>query len=137
MSSYDQLLKQALEKAPKSAQVGDSRFEIPKVKGHIQGNKTILTNFQVIAQTLRRDPSHLLKFLLRELATPGEVDGPRLVLNRKLSSILINQKIEKYANNFVICKECKKPDTKVEKEGDFLMLKCGACGAKHPINSRI
>tara|TARA_Y100000310_G_C20516892_1_gene731634 strand:+ start:146 stop:559 length:414 start_codon:yes stop_codon:yes gene_type:complete len=137
MDSYDQLLKQALEKAPKSAQTGGSRFEIPKVKGHIQGNKTIVTNFQSIAQTLRREPNHLLKYLLRELAAPGEISGPRLILNRKISSALINQKIEKYALDFVICKECKKPDTKVEKEGRYLMLKCTACGAKHPINTRI
>lgn len=137
MSDYNELLKQALEKAPKTSQESGPRFEIPKVKGHIQGNKTIVTNFQQVAQTLRREQAHLLKYLLRELAAPGEVEGPRLILNRKISSSIINQKVEKYANDFVICKECKKPDTKIIKEGRYLTLKCTACGAKHPINAKI
>jgi translation initiation factor 2 subunit 2 len=137
MSDYDKLLKQALEQVPESSKKSDSRFEIPKVKGHIQGNKTIITNFQAITQTLRRDQEHLLKYLLRELAAPGEISGPRLILNRKMASNMINEKIEKYAKEFVICKECGKPDTKVMKEGRIQTLKCTACGAKHPINAKV
>lgn len=40
------------------------RFEIPKVKGHIQGNRTIISNFQQIAEVLGRPAEHLLKYIL-------------------------------------------------------------------------
>jgi len=133
---YEELLKRAESKIPKKI-LQKERFEIPPVKGHIEGTKTIITNFSQIASTLHRDQQHLLKYLLRELAAPGNINGQRLILGKKISSSLINEKIEKYANEFVICKDCKKPDTYLLKEGRVLMLKCTACGAKHPIMSKI
>ena len=133
---YEELLKRAESKIPKKI-LQKERFEIPPVKGHIEGTKTIITNFSQIASTLHRDQQHLLKYLLRELAAPGNINGQRLILGKKISSSLINEKIEKYANEFVICKDCKKPDTHLLKEGRVLMLKCTACGSKHPIMSKI
>lgn len=108
------------------------RFEIPKVKGHIQGNRTIINNFYGIANTLGRTPEHLLKFVLKELATPGELKRSALIIGAKISAQRINEKIQMYANQFVICKECGKPDTKLLKEGTIDYLKCHACGAKYP-----
>ena len=99
--------------------------------------KFIIANFIKIAQAFRRDTEHFQKYLLRELATPGNLDGPRLIINRKISSVLINQKIEQYVKDFVICKECGKPDTTLNKEDRFTYVKCQACGAKHYINSKI
>lgn len=133
---YDKLLERAKKNLPEKSNFKE-RFEIPKVKGHIEGNKTIITNFQQIASTLRRDEKHMLKYLLRELAAPGNIDGQRLIIGRKINSAIINEKIEKYANEFVICQECGKPDTQTIKEGQVLMLKCTACGAKHPIKSKV
>ena len=130
------MLKRAMSMVSKTAS-SKERFEIPKVKGHIEGNKTIIANFIPICDALSRDPEHLLKFLQRELATPAYIDGHRLVLGRKLSSSLINQKIEEYVNTYVLCKECHKPDTQLIKEGGILVLKCMACGAKRPIKSKI
>jgi len=137
MESYEELLKIALKDIKPIESKAFERFEIPRVQSIIQGSKTIIANFARIAQIFRRDVDHLQKYLLRELATPGNLDGPRLVLNRKISSSLINQKIEQYASTFVICKECGKPDTTLNKEDRFTYIKCQACGAKHYINSKI
>ncbi|MBU1203616.1 MAG: translation initiation factor IF-2 subunit beta [Nanoarchaeota archaeon] len=136
MESYENLLKQAYEGLPEKTKE-KTRFEIPKAIGHIQGNKTVISNFVAIASMLRRDQKHLLKYLLRELATPGSIDGQRLVLGRKVSPSLINSKINQYVEEFVICPECKKPDTEIKKEERVLILKCHACGAKHTIKTRI
>ncbi len=133
---YSKLLKEAKEKLPDVQDTG-SRFEIPVVKGHVQGNKTIITNFQQIVDKLGRPKEQLVKFLQRELATPATLEGPRLVFGRKLPSALINKKIELYCKDFLLCKECDKPDTKVIKEGRLMLLRCTACGAKHPIKSKI
>ena len=133
---YDELLRKAKEQLPE-VQVSRERFEIPKVKGHIEGSKTIIINFMAIVKIFRRDQEQLLKYLQRELATPAQIDGQRLILGRKLSSELINKKIEDFAKDFVICKECKKPDTQIIREDRILFLKCTACGARHPIKAKI
>jgi len=130
---YEEMLNSGKEKLPEVDSNKD-RFEIPKVKGHIQGNRTVINNFYQIANTLRRTPEHILKFVLKELATPGDLKKNALIIGAKIPAQRINDKIEAYANVFVICKECGKPDTKLVKEGTTLSLKCTACGAKHPIN---
>ena len=130
------MLEKAKAQLPETTATKE-RFEIPKAIGHIQGSKTIISNFNQITSVLRREPAHLLKYLQRELATPASIDGPRLILGRKINSSLINQKIESYTQAFILCKECGKPDTQLKKEEKVLTLKCTACGAKHPIKTKI
>ena len=134
---YDQLLKRARERLPQSV-FEKERFEIPKVRGHLEGNKTIIGNFTQIASTLRRPSDHLLKYVLKELATPGEINRSGfLILGSKIPSSRINDKIKQYAHEFVLCPDCGKPDTEIKKEGEFSFLKCSACGSKHPVKSKI
>ncbi len=134
---YEQLLKRAREQLPQSV-FEKERFEIPKVRGHLEGNKTIITNFLQIAGVLRRPTEHLLKYVLKELATPGEISkSGLLVLGAKIPATRINEKIKQYAHEFVLCPDCGKPDTEIKKEGDFSFLKCSACGSKHPVKSKI
>ena len=134
METYEKLLDKAYEKVKKPEVTGE-RFEIPKIEGHIEGKKTILTNFFQIASYLRRNPEHIQKFLLKELAASGQREGDRLILNRVLQSSKINEKIQQYAKEFVICKECGKPDTEITKDSQtrLTFIHCLACGAKHPV----
>ena len=135
--SYKKLLEKARKELPDSV-FEKARFDIPKVRGHIQGNRTIISNFIQIANTFRREPNHILKYILKELATPGEIKkNGSVIIGTKVSASRINESIKKYAEEFVLCKECGKPDTKTLKEGPFLFLKCSACGAKYSIKSRI
>ena len=133
---YKKLLKKARKEVPESIKSSE-RFEIPKVKGHIEGNKTIISNFQQIADILGRPIEHLLKYVLRELATPGEMRKDSLIIGTKISASRINEKIQKYAEEFVICPECKRPDTEMKKEDKVTFIKCMACGARHPVKSKI
>lgn len=133
MENYEKLLDEAYIKI-KPIEGKESRFEIPKVEGHIEGKKTIITNFFQIADYIRRNPEHFQKFLLKELAASGQIEGDRLVLNIKVPSSKINQKIEEYLKEFVLCRECGKPDTELTKEDRFAFLHCLACGAKHSVH---
>ena len=126
-----------LYKEIKPVQSIGERFEVPKVEGHLEGNKTILTNFVQMASILRRNQDHFAKFLLRELASPGQIEGERLILQRKINSARINEKIEAYAKEFVICPQCGKPDTELIKDKDFLFLHCLACGAKRSVRAKL
>lgn len=126
------MLKKAFEKVPKEVEERD-RFKIPTVIIQREGNKTLIKNFSEILLTLRRNQKHLSKFLFKELATPGNVQGSALILQRKVSREMIQKKIEEYVKEFVYCKECNKPDTKLVKGDRIFFLRCEACGAKYPI----
>ena len=136
MKDYEALLDRGKKSLPETMQRVE-RFVIPNVRGHIQGNKTILSNFLQIAQHLGRKPEHLLKYVLKELATPGEIKKQFVLLGTKVPASRINEKIQKYAEAFVICRECGKPDTKLTKEGNVYIIKCQACGARHSVYSKI
>ena len=133
---YSQLLEKAKKELPAKSETHE-RFEVPKVRGHVQGNKTVISNFPQIASAINREVDHLLKFLLKELATPGEMKNQMLFIGRKVSAVMINDKIDKYVKEFVLCKECKKPDTKLIKEDKIWFISCQACGAKHPVQTRV
>ena len=80
----------------------------------------------------------MLKYVLKELAAPGEIKkSGSVIVGTKIPASRINEKVKKYTEEFVLCKECGKPDTTVMKEGAYLFLKCAACGAKYSIKARI
>ncbi len=136
MENYEQMLDGAYKEI-KPVETKIERFEIPRVEGHIEGIRTIITNFRQVCDYLRRDCLHLGKFLQRELAAPGKQDGDRLILVKKVPSSRINEKIKQYVEEFVLCKECGKPDTELVKQDRFLFLHCLACGAKHSVRAKI
>lgn len=130
---YDELLNRAKKNIPKSDLKSD-RFKIPKVMGHIQGNKTVLSNLYQISDILGREFNPFFKYLLKELATPGEAKKNQVILGRKVSASKINEKVSEYANKYVICRECNKPDTTLIKQNRIQVIKCNACGARYPCN---
>jgi len=132
MKTYKEMLNEAIEKIPENVKK-ESRYEISQPQADIQGNRTFITNFIEITESMRRDPKHVSKYLSRELAMPGHLDGNRLVLQGKVMKSLIEEKIKSYINEFLYCKECNKPDTHFEKVGRIIFLKCEACGAKQVV----
>jgi len=130
--NYEQLLDDAYSQV-KQVEHNGSRFEMPKIEGHFEGKKTLLTNFFQIASYIRREPEHFQKFILKELAASGQREGDRLVLNMKVPSSKIVDKINQYVKEFVLCKECGKPDTELIKKERIQFIHCLACGAKHSV----
>ena len=132
MEQYEKLLKKAYKEVKVVGQGGE-RFEVPKVIGEVSGNVTFITNIAQIASHLRRDMNHLNKFLMKELAVAGKMDGNRLSLKTRLSSDRVNEKVLMYTKEFVICPVCGKPDTEIVAEKGIKFKHCLACGAKSPI----
>ena len=134
MQSYEELLDRAMEKVPKKTDTGE-RFAIPKSQVQPDGAKTIIVNFSEIAAGLRRDEAHLLKFLLKELATSGDVKNKRATVIGRFNNAAVDKKMELYVAQYVICKECGRPDTHIVKEDRMSFLKCDACGGKNYVKS--
>ena len=134
MEEYEQLLQKAQEELPVVGKSSE-RFMVEKVLGHIEGNKTVISNLKKIARRFNRVEQHLMKYLLRELATPGKLIGERLILGTKVAASKINKKLKQYASEFVFCSECGKPDTQLVMEKGMTFLKCLACGIKKTVKN--
>ena len=127
--NYEDMLKKAIQNLPVKT---ESRFEVPTAIVQTSKKQTVIKNFLDIAKTLRREPGEIAKYLFKELAVPGTVKGTELILQSKVMSTLVNQRIREYVKDFVICKECGKPDTALQKIDGYTFIKCEACGAKRP-----
>lgn len=134
MKDYDDLLDEAKEELP-DIHKEEKRFRIPRIKGKYEGNKTIVKNFKNIADRLGRDPDHVLKYIQKELATPGEFRNKEVIFNSKVRKRKINNKLKEYTKKYVMCDECGKADTTLEKEDDFYIMKCQVCGARQTSGS--
>ncbi|HJJ90413.1 MAG TPA: translation initiation factor IF-2 subunit beta [Methanocorpusculum sp.] len=135
VDSYENMLKSAYSGMPEPSDTGE-RFIMPKTKIYIEGKTTILENFTDISDTLNRDKDHFLKFILGELGTAGKIDGNRGIFNGKFEESQFETIVITYVNDYVICSECGRPDTKLVKDDRVQMLLCEACGSKRPIKKR-
>ena len=135
MEPYSALLERAREKLP-PVQTGGDRFQVPDPDIMTDGKNTVIRNFQEICSVLRRDPDHVIGYLAKEFGCPGVLDLPRAVLKSRLAKDAIAQRIREYTAKYVICSECKRPDTHLVKDGRLTLLVCEACGAQRPVTVR-
>jgi len=133
--TYEDLLKKAYSHISEKTESSE-RFIVPEAKAYVEGKTTILDNFVEIADKIRRDKDHLMKYMLGELGTSGKIDGNRAIFNGKFEISLIRMIIKSYVDDYVICSECGKPDTRLVKDDRIQLLRCDACGGHRPVRKR-
>lgn len=126
---YQILLKAAMEKMPKREGSG-KRFKVPQVVVESQGSRTVIKNMSEVASALRREPDQVGRYIAKEVAAPGSVQNGTFVLQAKANRELLQKKLEDYIRNFVYCRVCGEPDTRLEKEDRIVFIRCEACGAR-------
>ena len=131
---YEELLRRARSQIPPKV-FEHKRFEIPKPRSFVIGMRTVIHNFKEISDTLNRDPQQVLKFLSKEMATAGTIEGTRAIFKGKFGRNTIERLINRYTEGFVTCPVCKRPDTKIVKERRLYFLVCEACGARSSVRS--
>lgn len=112
------------------------RFVMPVPKVYYEGKTTVLENFTAIADAFDREPEHLMKYMLQEMGTAGKIEGHRGVFQGKFAELAISRQIDSYFEEYVVCSECRLPDTHLIKSDRVLTLKCDACGAHRPVRKR-
>lgn len=130
---YESLLDRAKKKLPHTLESHD-RFQVPEPDVMIEGKTTVIRNFGDIVDALRREPDHLLGYLLRELGTAGTLEGRRAVFKGKVATAQVADRVTSYVDEYVLCSECNRPDTKIVKDGRILILVCETCGAHRPVH---
>jgi translation initiation factor 2 subunit 2 len=132
---YLSLLARAKQSLPETIEKHE-RFTVPEPDVFQEGKTTVVRNYGDIVDALRREPAHLLQYLLRELGAPGYLEGRRLVFKAKISPAQITDRVMSYTETFVLCSECGRPDTHINRDGRVLVLECEACGAHRPVKVR-
>jgi len=93
--------------------------------------KTAFVNFTDMANSLHRQPKHLLSFISAELGTVGAVDGSnQLILKGRFQQKHLESVMRRYIKEYVTCHTCKSPVTVLEKEDRLYFLKCMTCHSK-------
>ena len=129
---YEKMLERAYMLLPKEA-LNKERFELPELESHIQGTKTVIKNFSGVVKKIKGAEKDLIKFLTNELAVPITFNEGQLLISGKFLSTQLNKVFQNYLGQYVLCHECKKPDTKIIDMHGVKVLKCDACGATHPV----
>ncbi len=131
---YEALLDRAYDDLP-AVLKEHSRFEKPTMESMVQGKTTIVKNLGDVTKAINKDASLLSKYLIKELGTSGTHDSQHLTLKGQFRQEQIQDRFDAFLEEFVLCSECNRPDTKIVREDRVNFLVCEACGARRSIGS--
>jgi len=129
---YDALLDRARDRIPTDISERN-RWTMPTPEILVEGNQTIIRNFSSIVDAMDRDANHVYQYLINELGTSGTREQVRVMLKGRVPPKRIKEKIVAYVKTYILCGQCKAPDTRFIKEDRTTLLKCQACGATRPV----
>uniref|UniRef100_A0A2K6VTT7 Eukaryotic translation initiation factor 2 subunit 2 n=1 Tax=Onchocerca volvulus TaxID=6282 RepID=A0A2K6VTT7_ONCVO len=93
--------------------------------------KTAFANFAEICRLLKRQPKHVLQFLLAELGTTGSIDGNScLIVKGRFQQKHIESVLRKYIKEYVTCHTCRSSETELTKDTRLFFLECKTCGSR-------
>nr|OQO31852.1 hypothetical protein B0A51_00858 [Rachicladosporium sp. CCFEE 5018] len=103
-----------------------------KVEGKGNGIKTVIVNLSNVAHQLARPPNYVIKYFGFELGAQTNIDpkDDRWIINGAHEASKLQDHLDGFIAKFVLCKDCKNPETViVAKDGDII-LDCKACGQR-------
>jgi len=115
--------------------ISDQKRQMKPPKVLKDGTKKIIwANFAEICQILNRKPEHVLQYVFAELGTNGSVDGSeRLVIRGRFNTSQIEVVIRHYIAEYVACRNCRSPNTTLERNNRLYFLCCNACNSKRSV----
>lgn len=101
-----------------------------KIEGKGNGIKTVVVNLSSVAQSLARPGSYLIKYFGFELGAQTNIDpaDDRWIINGAHEASKLQELLDGFIKNFVLCKHCKNPETDVHINDGNITLDCKACG---------
>jgi len=116
------------------------RYKMPSVFGKIEGRgngiKTVIPNITDVGLSLHRSPAEVNKFFGCELGAQSSYspDTDRAVVNGAHTDAVLQQLMHKYIELFVLCPNCRLPETQYKIKSECIWHKCAACGAKEMVD---
>lgn len=118
------------------------RYKMPdiqvKIEGRGNGIKTIIPNMADIGAALKRDPAYPTKYFSTELGALSQWDDKRNVgvVNGEHSKETLTKLLADFINRYVLCPQCKLPETDLKVKNGQIMAKCKACGFRGPSDNK-
>jgi translation initiation factor 5 len=112
------------------------RYKMPRIQAKVEGRgngiKTVLVNVGDLGTALNRDAPEITKFFGCEIGsqTSYSADTERAIVNGAHNAPDLQNHLSKYIENFVLCKNCRYPETHYKIKGGIIYQKCLACGSK-------
>uniref|UniRef100_A0A915PI64 Eukaryotic translation initiation factor 2 subunit 2 n=1 Tax=Setaria digitata TaxID=48799 RepID=A0A915PI64_9BILA len=134
--TYEQLLELVFgimrERNPELAAGEKKKFVMkPPQVARAGSKKTAFANFAEICRLLKRQPKHVLQFLLAELGTTGSIDGNScLIVKGRFQQKHIESVLRKYIKEYVTCHTCRSSETELTKDTRLFFLECKTCGSR-------
>lgn len=116
------------------------RYKMPVVYGKIEGRgngiKTVIPNITDVALSLHRPPGEVNKFFGCELGaqTTYSEETDRAIVNGAHTDATLQSLIYRYVEKFVICPQCRLPETDYKIKSECIYHKCAACGNKEMVD---
>jgi translation initiation factor 5 len=116
------------------------RYKMPrllaKVEGRGNGIKTVLVNVTDVASSLNREASEITKFFGCELGsqTTYSSQTDRAIVNGAHIPHDLQIHLCRYIENFVLCQNCRLPETHYSIKAGVVSQKCLACGHKSAVD---
>lgn len=116
------------------------RYKMPAVFGKIEGSgngiKTAIPNISDVGLSLHRQPGEVNKFFGTELGaqTRYNADTDRAIVNGAHTDDTLQELVHRYIEKFVLCPNCRLPETEYKIKSDVIYHRCAACGAKEMVD---
>lgn len=109
-----------------------------KIEGKGNGIKTVVANLPSVAQSLARPPSYVIKFFGFELGAQTNTNpkDDRWIINGAHQADKLQESLDTFINKFVLCKDCKNPETEFVIKDGRILLDCKACGQRTAVDLR-
>ena len=110
-----------------------------KIEGKGNGIKTVIVNLSSVAQSLARPPAYVIKYFGFELGAQTNTNpaDDRWIINGAHEASKLQDHLDGFINKFVLCKNCKNPETDVVFKDGGILLDCKACGQRSNVDLRL
>ena len=110
-----------------------------KIEGKGNGIKTVVANLSSVAQSLARPPSYVIKYFGFELGAQTNTNptDDRWIINGAHEATKLQDHLDGFISKFVLCKNCKNPETDVNVKDGRIFLDCKACGQRSEVDLRL
>eukprot|EP01129_Flabellula_baltica_P005286 TRINITY_DN18_c0_g1_i1.p1 TRINITY_DN18_c0_g1~~TRINITY_DN18_c0_g1_i1.p1 ORF type:complete len:238 (-),score=55.54 TRINITY_DN18_c0_g1_i1:88-753(-) len=137
---YPELLKRLYDKRSQFGEAGEfrttRRYIEPPAVGRMGSTKVVWTNFNSNCESIKRQPQHVLDFMLAELGTTGSIaQDNKLVMRGRFQSKQLENLLLKYIGEYVTCSTCGSPETQLKKDNRILFKVCESCGSSTAVSS--
>jgi len=116
------------------------RYKMPAVFGKIEGSgngiKTAIPNITDVGLSLHRAPGEVNKFFGCELGaqTTYSEETDRAIINGAHTDDALQNLMHRYIELFVLCPNCRLPETEYKIKNECIFHRCMACGCKDMVD---